>query len=59
MSFTVIDGVDGATVPEKALPYVSLTACMTLLNFLTLYQTMDLTPAFVGSWRAHMNVMEE
>lgn len=59
MSFTVVDGVDGTKVPDKALPYVSLPAHTTLLNLLTLYQTMDLTPPEVGAWRAHMNVMQE
>lgn len=28
MSFTVVDGVDGTTVSNKALPYVSLPAHM-------------------------------
>ncbi|KEF50883.1 uncharacterized protein A1O9_13064 [Exophiala aquamarina CBS 119918] len=37
-SYTEIDGVDGHTVPVKALPH---------------------TPAVVGCWRAHMNVLQK
>lgn len=59
ISFTVVDGVDGTTVSDKALPYVSLPAYMTLMNLLTLCQTMDLTSPQVGCWRAHMNIMQE
>lgn len=36
MSFTVVDGVDGTTVPAKALPYVSLPAYLTPVASLTL-----------------------
>jgi len=35
MSFTVVDGVDGTTVSEKALPYVSLLAYKIPMGFLT------------------------
>lgn len=59
MSFTVVDGVDGTKVPDKALLYVSFSAYTTLLNLLTLCQTMDITPPKVGAWRAHMNVLQE
>lgn len=35
MSFTIVDGVDGRTVSDKALPYVSLPKDLALLTLVS------------------------